>query len=80
MDLDRARDRVREAGGQDLCERLEHLDAVRVNVPAPRPDSLSPPDADTIPDYDVAMAGGGLSLLLAPMLAERGWVSECLVG
>jgi lycopene cyclase CruA len=72
MDLDRARDRVREAGGKDLCERLDHLDAVRMNVPAPLPNTLSPPDADTTPDYDVAMAGGGLSLLLAPMLAERG--------
>lgn len=72
MDCQRAKDRVREAGGDALCERLEHLDAVRAALPQPADPAIDPPDKDATPDYDVVMVGGGLSLLLAPMLAERG--------
>lgn len=67
-----ARDRVRDAGGDELCERLEHLDAMRASLPQPSQPAIEAPDAGVAPDYDVAMVGGGLSLLLAPMLAERG--------
>jgi len=67
-----ARDRVREAGGDELCERLEHLDAMRAVLPAPSTVAIALPDEDASIDYDVVMVGGGLSLLLAPVLADRG--------
>lgn len=67
-----ARSRVREAGGAELLDRLEHLDTSR----ATRPRDDDPPPAphadDTALDYDVVLAGGGLSLLYAPLLAARG--------
>ncbi|MFW5741188.1 MAG: lycopene cyclase, partial [Myxococcota bacterium] len=69
---ERARDRVREVGGDELCERLEHLDAMRVELGASRDAEIAPADDDATTDYDVAMIGGGLSLLLAPLLAARG--------
>ncbi|WP_438034810.1 lycopene cyclase [Sorangium sp. So ce204] len=71
-EIDAARGRVREAGGEALLARLEHLDAVRA-APAPRPGpSPRPPDRGATADYDVVIAGGGLSLLLAPLLASAG--------
>jgi lycopene cyclase CruA len=76
--LEEARRRVRDAGGAELCERLEHLDAVRRERPSSssrhRGGSPAPraPDRGVRPDFDVAIAGGGLSLLLAPLLADRG--------
>jgi lycopene cyclase CruA len=69
---DRARGKVIEAGGRELCERLEHLDAVRMVLPEPANGALTPPDDQAEADYDVALVGGGLSLLLAPMLAACG--------
>ncbi len=68
--LDRARARVRESGGAELLERLEHLEASRGPRPAPEPPA--PPAPGTRPDYDVVLAGGGLSILLAPVLADAG--------
>jgi lycopene cyclase CruA len=71
---DRARALVREAGGSDLLERLDHLDRLRAHD-APRPAVTRPvraPDAGTRVDVDVAIAGGGLWSLLAPVLAARG--------
>lgn len=68
-DRDRARGIVREAGGPELLERLEHLD--RTRAPQPRPE-IAPPDAGTRADFDVVLAGGGLSLLYAPVLADLG--------
>jgi lycopene cyclase CruA len=69
---DRASAIVREAGGEELGERLVHLDALR----AAREEAPSlprrAPDREAHADVDVAIAGGGLSLLLAPLLAERG--------
>src|SRR4051812_28298278 len=71
-----ARSRVREAGGDELCERLEHLDATR-GAPRRAPalgaePALRSPDRGARPDFDAVIAGGGLSLLLAPLLAARG--------
>ncbi|WP_437279595.1 lycopene cyclase [Sorangium sp. So ce375] len=71
-EIDAARGRVREAGGEALLARLEHLDAARA-AQAPRPSpSPRPPDRGATADYDVVIAGGGLSLLLAPPLASAG--------
>ncbi|MEL6546277.1 MAG: lycopene cyclase, partial [Myxococcota bacterium] len=69
--LDYARDRVADAGGRELLERLDHLDARRSAL---RPTENRParPDATAKADYDVALVGGGLSLLIAPVLAARG--------
>lgn len=81
MDADEARGRVRAAGGPELLERLEALEASRGaraadGVPAGGPDrtpeTLAAPDARTRPDFDVVIAGGGLSILHAPVLAARG--------
>ena len=69
-----ARERVREAGGDELVERLLHLDAARGARPrSPLSSSSSAaPDRGARADFDVVLAGGGLSLLLAPLLADRG--------
>lgn len=73
-----AKARVREAGGDELVERLEHLDAARGERPRAKATEasasarLAPPDRGARADYDVVLAGGGLSLLLAPLLADRG--------
>lgn len=61
--------RIREVAGPELAERLEHLDRRRATLPSPPPPAPVP-GAPT--DYDVALAGGGLSLLLAPLLADAG--------
>lgn len=65
-----ALDRVRAHAGQELVERIEHLDAVRDVRPVDR--ELAPPDAAARVDADVVMAGGGLSLLVAAELARLG--------
>lgn len=62
---------VRERGGDELAERLEHLDATRASKPRDD-DSPRAPDAGATTDYDVVMAGAGLSSLLALSLAQRG--------
>lgn len=75
---DDAQRRVREAGGDELVERLLHLDAARGErrrspaKSAPAASRPAPPDRGAHLDYDVVLAGGGLSLLLAPLLADRG--------
>lgn len=73
LSLAEARARVRDAGGDELCERLELLDAAR-GAPKAGPPKVGRlrPDQGARPDYDVVIAGGGLSLLLAPLLADRG--------
>jgi lycopene cyclase CruA len=70
VSLDRALDRLRASAGQELVERIEHLDAVRGTRPIDR--ALSPPDAGARLDADVVVAGGGLSLLVAAELARLG--------
>ena len=65
-----ALDRIRAHAGQELVERIEHLDAVRGTRRVDR--LLSPPDASTRVDADVVVAGGGLSLLVAAELARLG--------
>ncbi|MBS2011703.1 MAG: lycopene cyclase [Deltaproteobacteria bacterium] len=85
LERSRARARVREAGGDELLERLDHLDAVRAGR-APRGASRFPlsmdPHAPPAPpavqhddrfDYDVIVAGGGLWSVVAPLLAARGF-------
>jgi lycopene cyclase CruA len=74
-----ARSRVRAAGGDELCERLEHLDAIRRERLRSSTQhnngsriALQAPDRGVRTDFDVVIAGGGLSLLLAPLLADRG--------
>lgn len=71
MNLAEARASVRAAGGVELCERLEHLDRVRSGARAAAP-VTRPPDRGAQPDFDVVIAGGGLSLLYAPILAAAG--------
>lgn len=63
--------RVREAGGPELLERLEWLDAERARPPVEAPSVLAP-ERGTGVDFDVVLAGGGLSLLFAPVLAGLG--------
>lgn len=70
MDHDEAKARVRQAGGPELLERLEALEASREARPAP--ETVAAPAAGARADFDVAIAGGGLSILHAPVLAARG--------
>jgi len=71
----RARGLVREAGGVELLERLDHLDRARqarsLRAPGAGRDLAQRPRGAT-PDVDVAIVGGGLWSLLAPLLAARG--------
>jgi lycopene cyclase CruA len=69
--LDRARDLVRDAGGAELLERLDHLDAARGRGRRAEAERLPAPDAGRT-DFDVIVAGGGLWSLVAPLLAARG--------
>lgn len=71
--MNAARERLREAGGEGLLERLDHLDAVRAEPPrhAPAPSPAPPRRGDTC-DADVIVAGGGLWSLVAPLLARAG--------
>ncbi|MFH1807294.1 MAG: lycopene cyclase [Pseudomonadota bacterium] len=67
--------RIRDSGGDELTERLVQLEAMRCERArqSPRPgEAATPPDASAAVDYDVVLAGGGLSLLLAPVLADQG--------
>lgn len=63
--------RVREAGGPELLERLEWLDAERARPPVEAP-VVRAPGRGTRTDFDVVLVGGGLSLLFAPVLAGLG--------
>lgn len=66
-----ARDRLRAVAGPELYERIEHLDRTRGEHRRRGP-TIAAPDLGATPDYDVLVAGGGLWLLLAPMLASLG--------
>lgn len=70
--MSRALDRVREAGGDELAERLVHLDRIRGERGRTAPAMVAAPDRAATPDFDVVVAGGGLWSLLAPLLAARG--------
>jgi lycopene cyclase CruA len=75
------RDRVREMAGDELFERIEHLDAHVAQRQQQRPlaAQLDAPGADDAFDCDVLIAGGGLWSLLAPLLARRGvkvWIAD----
>jgi len=69
--IEELKSRVREAGGPELLERLEWLDAERARPPVKAP-FIRAPERGTRPDFDVVLAGGGLSLLFAPVLANLG--------
>lgn len=72
-DVDRARSIVREAGGEELASRLDHLDAHRSERrPKAETPPPSPPESGCAYDADVIVAGGGLWSILAPLLALRG--------
>lgn len=64
--------RVRDAAGPELVERLLHLDATRSRPPVDDRGPARSPDAGAAVDCDVALVGGGLSLLYAPVLAAMG--------
>jgi lycopene cyclase CruA len=66
-----ARAVVRDCGGDELAERLEHLDARHAEPNRPVSESRAP-DRNAQADFDVALAGGGLSLLLVPLLRRAG--------
>ena len=70
MDPRFALDRLRERAGDELVERIEHLDRSRAHRPVDAP--LPPPERTTPVDVDVVLAGGGLSLLVAAELARLG--------
>ncbi|WP_246357278.1 FAD-dependent oxidoreductase [Pyxidicoccus fallax] len=71
MAVEALKARVRESGGPELLERLEWLDAERAH-PSLRERSVRAPERGTHVDFDVVLAGGGLSLLYAPVLAGLG--------
>lgn len=71
-EADRARRIVRDSGGDELVERLEHLDAHRSERRPPAHPSPPAPRSEDSFDADVIVAGGGLWSLLAPLLARRG--------
>ncbi len=71
MRADDALRRVRDAGGDELVERLEHLEGHRRTTAVPVAPPPTPRPGDDV-DADVVVAGGGLWTLLAPLLAARG--------
>lgn len=70
MTPDEARARVRDVAGPELVDRLDHLDATRSHPPRDDAPPSRAPGAAV--DCDVALVGGGLSLLYAPVLAAMG--------
>lgn len=62
---------VVEQGGAELAERLLALERSR-SAPRAEAQDVAAPERATAFDADVLIAGGGLSLLLAPALAKRG--------
>ncbi len=77
MSQERERERalslVRERGGDELVERLLHLDGLaRPTLRAADAVPLATPRDDDAVDVDVVFAGGGLYSILAPVLAARG--------
>ena len=70
MQATSALDVIREYGGDELAERLAHLDRVRTSRPTD--EHLPEHDAEASVDTDVVFMGGGLSLLIAAELARLG--------
>lgn len=64
--------RVRESGGDELLERLTHLDAVYAESRKPTEAPMRQADGQTAVDVDVVIVGGGLWSLLAVVLARLG--------
>lgn len=69
-------EQIRESGGAELLERLQSLEAYRRNSATHQRGekfaALHVPKPGSQVDYDVVIAGGGLSLMIAPLLAQRG--------
>ena len=69
-------EQIRESGGAELLERLQlmeaHRDRPKKNPQAVGRVALNVPKPGSQVDYDVVIAGGGLSLMIAPLLAQRG--------
>ena len=63
MSLADATDRVRDAGGVELAERLAALDGLASSPRPSAPARPAAPERSARLDYDVVLAGGGLSLL-----------------
>lgn len=69
------RELIRHAGDEEMLARLDALERHwqdRLQRPRAMPSDLEAPGPNDRLDYDVAMAGGGLSLLLIPLLARAG--------
>lgn len=62
---------IREAGGDELCERLVHLERSLTEPRRPSVDVVSAPSGGPF-DFDVVFLGGGLSLVFAVLAAKRG--------
>lgn len=71
MKSDEIKERIVAASGPEMLERLVHLDRAEP-APVPTDGSIAAPTSDDVIDFDVVLAGGGLSLLFAPLLARRG--------
>jgi lycopene cyclase CruA len=69
---DEARARVRDAGGAELLDRLDHLDARRRERAMEDTSTPPIPEKGCVTDFDVAIVGGGLWSILGPVLAGRG--------
>lgn len=66
-------EQIEASGGAALAQRLLHLDATPLPGGHPgRLPQLRGAAAQVPLDYDVALLGGGLSLLVASLLAQRG--------
>ena len=72
MTPERARARVADAAGPELLERLDHLEALRAGGERAEEARPPAPQAGEVLDADVIVMGGGLWLLVAPLLAARG--------
>jgi lycopene cyclase CruA len=71
VDRERSRGRLLERCAPEVVQRLEALDRGWASKPAPEaPPAL--PDRSATFDVDVAVLGGGLWSLMAPLLAQRG--------
>jgi lycopene cyclase CruA len=72
LSADRALGLIRERGGDELTERLTHLDRCQATRTRAKDTWLGSPADDDAVDADVVFMGGGLSLLIAAALQRLG--------